>query len=100
MTRVILTCQLTRRNQSLIQTEMCKYTYDDLVRVSRNADKKLRPGEIASVVAVFNERPLGGYFDQFPPGVIYSIEFEDGEATEIHESDLELEDRQDRPENK
>lgn len=41
------------------------------------------------VVGVFDDRP-GGYFDQFPPGTIYSIEFEDGSSVEVHESMLDL----------
>jgi hypothetical protein len=27
----------------------------------------------------------GSYFDRFPDGVVYNIEFEDGEAVLIHE---------------
>ena len=31
----------------------------------------------------------GPYFDQFPPGVVYSIEFEDGASIEVHGDRLE-----------
>lgn len=68
---------------------MSKFTYNDRVRVATTANKESRPGEIAWVIAVLEERPQGEYFDQFPPGVIYTIEYEDGEAIDIHESDLE-----------
>lgn len=68
---------------------MSKFTYDDIVRVSDKAPVKIRPGERAWVVGVFVDR-LGGYFEQFPPGIIYSIEFEDGSAIEVHESMLDL----------
>ena len=68
---------------------MSKFTYDDRVRVATTANREFRPGEIAWVIAVLEERPRGEYLDQFPPGVIYTVEYEDGEAIDIHESDLE-----------
>lgn len=69
--------------------DMSKFTYDDIVRVSDKAPLEIRPGERAWVVGVFDHR-LGGYFDQFPPGTIYLIEFEDGSSLEVHESMLDL----------
>ncbi|MGN6223066.1 hypothetical protein [Pseudoxanthomonas sp.] len=68
---------------------MNKYTYDDIVRVIPSAEKRLRPGAIAWVIGVFEERPAGEHFARFPAGVIYTIEYEDGEAVDIHESELE-----------
>jgi hypothetical protein len=65
-----------------------KFDYDVLVRVSAGAEPALKPRETASVVGVFKERPAP-YFDKFPPGVVYTIEFEDGLSGEIHESLLE-----------
>jgi hypothetical protein len=68
---------------------MARFTYNDIVKAKPTADKKARPGERAWVIAVLENRthsPL----KQFPPGVIYSVEFEDGEATEVHEDDLEI----------
>lgn len=68
---------------------MNKYTYDDVVKVLDTAPTELRPGMKAWVVGVFEDRP-GKYFDIFPPGVVYTIEYEDGSSAEIHESNLEL----------
>lgn len=67
---------------------MTKFTYDDIVKVVVQAPEALRPGKRAWIVGVFDDRP-GSYFDEFPPGTVYSIEFEDGSSLEIHESDLE-----------
>lgn len=66
---------------------MTKFTYDDIVRVSLLAPSNMRPGKKAWIVGVFEEK-MGPYFDQFPPGTIYSIEFEDGSSLEVHESML------------
>ncbi len=68
---------------------MTKFTYDDVVKAIANAPSELRPGERAWVVGVFEDRP-GKYFESFPPGTVYTIEFEDGSAIEIHEVMLEL----------
>lgn len=68
---------------------MARFTYDDIVRVRESAPAGARPGAKAWVVGVFEARP-GKYFDTFPEGVIYTIEFEDGASIEIHESSLEL----------
>jgi hypothetical protein len=68
---------------------MNKYTYDDVVEVVNTAPKELKPGLKAWVVGVFENRP-GKYFDTFPAGVVYTIEFEDGSSTEIHESNLKF----------
>jgi hypothetical protein len=68
---------------------MTKFTYDDVVKVREDAPKELRPGNTAWVVGVFETRP-GKYFDIFPEGVVYTIEFEDGNAIEIHESNLDM----------
>lgn len=68
---------------------MSKFTYDDIVRVVQGADPKLRPGSKAWIVGVFIDRPRGSYFDGFPEGVIYTIEYEDGGAMDVHESHLE-----------
>ena len=70
---------------------MNKFTYDDRVKVKEDAPALFRPGQKAWVVLVVSTKDrVGAYFDQFPPGTVYSIEFEDGEAVEIHESLLEF----------
>ncbi len=68
---------------------MTKLTYDDIVRVVESAPENLHPGNKAWVVGVFDDRP-GNYFESFPEGIVYSIEFEDGTSAEIHELYLEL----------
>lgn len=65
-----------------------KFNYDDVVQVRLTAAPQLRPGAKAWIVGVFETRP-GSYFDKFPEGVVYTIEYEDGSSVEIHEQDLE-----------
>lgn len=70
---------------------MTKFNYDNIVRVRSDALQKLRPGERAWIVGIATEdRRIGSHYDQFPPGNIYTIEYEDGESVDIHESDLEF----------
>lgn len=69
---------------------MNKFNYDDVVRVKDGADEALRPGKTAWVIGVFSDRPPGKHFQEFPPGTVYSIEFEDGDAIDVHEDNLEL----------
>lgn len=68
-----------------------KFNYGDIVLVSSGSAAEIRPGDRAWVVGVFEQRPEGGYFDKFPLGVVYSIEFEDGSCAEVHEDNLQLE---------
>ena len=65
-----------------------RFNYDDVVQVRSTASSDSRPGARGWVVGVFDTRP-GPYFDKFPEGVVYTIEFEDGSSLEIHEQDLE-----------
>jgi hypothetical protein len=65
---------------------MPKFTYNDIVKVSEDADPLLRRDR-AWVVGIFEHRP-SRYFDRFPDGVVYTIEFEDGTSEEVHESNL------------
>jgi hypothetical protein len=67
---------------------MTKFTYSDIVRARASADPTCRPGQRAWVIAVLDNRshfPL----PEFPPGVVYSVEFEDGVAVDVYEADLE-----------
>ncbi|MFI3221185.1 MAG: hypothetical protein QX189_19035 [Methylococcales bacterium] len=64
------------------------FNYDDIVKVREDADSTLRPNAKAWIVGVFETR-LGNFFDRFPEGIVYSIEFEDGYSIEIHETDLQ-----------
>jgi hypothetical protein len=70
---------------------MSKFTCDDTVWIKKDAPSQLRRGQKASVIMVFPPQDrIGSYFDRFPPGVVYSIEFEDGESIDVHESFLEM----------
>ena len=52
----------------------------------------LQPGAAVYVVGVHEgDGRSGTYFDRFPDGVVYTIEYEGGAAAEIHESDLTAE---------
>ena len=67
---------------------MPRFTYGDIVQVKATADQSCRPGAKAWVIAVIEDRkrfPLR----QLPPGTVYSIEFEGGEAIDIIEDDVE-----------
>ena len=72
---------------------MAKFTYDDVVRVIKSESSSAggRIGQKAWVIAVFDDerKKPGLSFCSLPSGVIYSIEFEDGEAIDIHEDCLE-----------
>lgn len=68
---------------------MSRFTYDDIVLVRDTASIAERRGQRAWVVGIFDDRnryPL----KQFSLGVVYTVEFEDGDAIDIHEDDLEL----------
>lgn len=65
---------------------MPKFVYNDIVRVKPESVPKMR-SDRAWIVGIFEERP-GPYFDKFPAGIVYTIEFEDGTSDEIHEDNL------------
>lgn len=69
---------------------MGKFTWGDTVRVRADAPHMLRPGALASVYAVSEgESRRGEYFESFPPGTVYSVEFEDSSSVTLHEDHLE-----------
>ena len=70
---------------------MTLFTFNDVVRIKATAPAMCRPGALAWIIAVFTESRPGSSFDEFPPGTVYSVEFEDGSAIDIHESLLEAE---------
>jgi hypothetical protein len=74
---------------------MPKFTYNDIVRVKPGTEAATGRDR-AWVVGIFEDRP-GDYFNKFPDGVIYTVEFEDGSSTEVHESSLEADNSQDKP---
>ena len=64
-----------------------KFTYNDIVIADKNASKEFRPGEKAWVIGVFSDRAKDK-FSWLPDGVIYTVEFEDGEAIDVNEDIL------------
>jgi hypothetical protein len=69
---------------------MNKYTYGSSVLVRKDAPVDLRPGQPASVFGIFLPQDRkGSHFDQFAPGIVYSIEYGDGDAADVHEDFLE-----------
>lgn len=65
-------------------------TYDDTVRVRMTAPLRERRGALASVCGVTPPaQRREGHWEQFPPGTVYLVEFEDGEALDVHESWIE-----------
>ena len=69
---------------------MRMFTYSDSVLVKADAPAEMRPGQKASVIGITTEHERSGSrFDQFPPGIVYLVEFEGGEALDIHEGMLE-----------
>jgi hypothetical protein len=68
------------------------FTYDDVVRVKAGAPTDMRPGARAWVVGITAEHERrGSHFEQFPTGVVYLVEFEDGDTLDIHEGMLQRE---------
>ena len=65
------------------------FDYNDTVTARPGADARLRPGEVASIVAVIRQTDREGKFlESFPIGTVYIIEFNDGSSVEICEGDL------------
>jgi hypothetical protein len=67
-----------------------KFTYNDIITVKPSAPIEFSPGARAWVVAL-HDASEGGYFARFPLGNVYTIEFEDGSSTEVHEMFLDRE---------
>lgn len=73
--------------------QRCMFTYDDFVLVRSDVPEAFRPGQHASVIAIFGPDDRirkAPHFSQFPAGFVYTVEFEDGEAIDIHEAMLGL----------
>lgn len=66
---------------------MAKFNYDDIVFVNESASSEFRPGARAWIIGVFTDRAKDR-FDWLPEGVIYTIEFEDGDCVDINEDAL------------
>jgi hypothetical protein len=69
---------------------LAKYTWNDLVKAVSGAPEKWRPGAFASVVGISEESERrGSYREEFPHGVVYTIEFADGSSVDVEEASLE-----------
>lgn len=65
-------------------------TYNDIARVTRTAPETLRPGEKCWVIGVLTPEDRARLpLPNFPPGTVYSVEYEGGQAMDIHEQHLE-----------
>jgi hypothetical protein len=67
---------------------MAKFDYGDVVTVRKGA-KTISIMERGSIIAIIEDASKLGYLLCFPPGTVYSVEFEGGDRADIHESDLE-----------
>lgn len=72
-----------------MMTDKARFDYSDIARVREATMSLSRLDARAWIVGVFLERK-GSYFDQFPSGPVYTIEYEDGSSHEVPERDLEL----------
>jgi hypothetical protein len=66
-------------------TEMARLTYDDIVRIRSTSALIERRGEKAWIVGITEDRTRFPR-NQFPPGVIYTVEFEGGDSVDVHET--------------
>ena len=69
-------------------TDKARFDYNDRVRVRKATTDLSRLGALAWIVGVFIERN-GPYFDRFPDGPVYTIEYEDESSHEVAEGDLQ-----------
>jgi hypothetical protein len=68
---------------------MNRFDFDDIVR-ARDGVPEARRGTKAWIVGIASGKErMGAYYARFPPGTVYTIEFEDGDSTDVHESELE-----------
>jgi hypothetical protein len=68
---------------------MSIFNYNDIVRVRGGAPSSARPGERAWIVGIQQESDRSGDFRlEFPCGVTYTIEFDDGTSIQIEEREL------------
>lgn len=67
---------------------MDEFNFDDVVCVVGGVTKD-RIGAKAWVVGITREdQRTGSYYSRFQPGTVYTVEFEDGDSTDVVESDL------------
>ncbi len=66
---------------------MPPFDYNETVYLINVSKDDNHFGVMASVIAVTEDRVRWPY-PQFPSGVVYTIEFEGGEAIDVHESSI------------
>lgn len=65
------------------------FAHDDVVRVIGSAPLGCRPSNKAWIVGISEEADRSGdYREEFPFGIVYTVEFEDGMSMSIHEANL------------
>jgi len=70
---------------------MAKFTWGDSVLIAEDAPANARPGSPAGIVGISEKHNRhGSYLQDFPDGVVYTVEFEDGEDAEVHEDHIVL----------
>jgi hypothetical protein len=70
---------------------MTRFTWNDIVSLTSDAPIVGRRRQRAWVVGIHDvDHRTGEFFLEFPPGNVYTVEFEDGSSAEVHESFLEL----------
>lgn len=68
---------------------MAKFAWGDSVLVAEDAAVIARPGSPAEIVGISEKQERhGSYLQNFPDGVVYSVEFEDGGDAEVHEDHI------------
>jgi len=68
---------------------MPKFTWGDSVQIAEGAPANVRPGSPAAVVGISEQHQRrGSHLQEFPTGVVYTVEFEDGSDAEVHEDHL------------
>jgi hypothetical protein len=65
---------------------MAKFTWGDSVLITEGAPANARPGSPAEIVGISEKHERhGSYLQDFPDGVVYTVEFEDGDDALVHE---------------
>lgn len=66
---------------------MPRFACNDIVLVTSPGSARL--GQRAWVVDIIEEKSRQGrHFLRFAPGIVYTVEFEDGSSADVHENDL------------
>ena len=87
MTVATRICPWSHRSRNRSPADLM-FDYDSIVSAIRVVPAN-RLGAKAWVVGISpEERRQGSYREAFPTGTVYTIEFEDGESVNVHESDL------------